>query len=419
MAPEAQTTARSAEEEGGNAAPERAAIRQHQTGGPWSERIQSQTSGGVTVSTAVLTARESWDELGVWLAGARIQPTWVQVENREEIRYYIPPIIIDQDYFSADEAAWAAHHRFSPRANARIDRTLRARCLPSFVEPGATVSGFVFTNLDEGVKYINVELIGARQQRARRFAFMARIPGLQVDFLKLQGIRLYGPEEIRELDEPGLRDWLESLPACTKGGDRTCDADPLNVVMIGTSDAIFPALARRGWHVTETTRLSSAWHTILSSLLRRVYRYAPVSPLYVFDRPQDIALQKPRGNVNQRNHMRLWIAPVSVGGARVWVGQISRDIGVRLTWKTITTHKIDPDVDETRWYLMQDLFFSQGLRRFAFVKGVGAATPEAPKHNYTGDPYFTDGLRLVLWMSEEPITYQHVEGMAWETPSPR
>ena len=35
-------------------------------------------------------------------------------------------------------------------------------------------------------------------------------------------------------------------------------------------------------------------------------------------------------------------------GKPVWVGQISRDIGSRLTIHspTLTTHKIDPDVDE-------------------------------------------------------------------------
>ena len=36
-------------------------------------------------------------------------------------------------------------------------------------------------------------------------------------------------------------------------------------------------------------------------------------------------------------------------GKPVWVGQISRDIGVRFTWTSpiLVTHKIDPDVDET------------------------------------------------------------------------
>jgi hypothetical protein len=50
---------------------------------------------------------------------------------------------------------------------------------------------------------------------------------------------------------------------------------------------------------------------------------------------------------------------------------------------------------------------------------VGAATPETPRYNYTGDPYYTDGLRMVMWMSEEPITYQCVEDMNWQQPPER
>jgi toxin ParE1/3/4 len=29
--------------------------------------------------------------------------------------------------------------------------------------------------------------------------------------------------------------------------------------------------------------------------------------------------------------------------------------------------------------------------------------------NYTGDPSWTDGLRLVMWLSGEPVSYQQVE----------
>ena len=64
-----------------------------------------------------------------------------------------------------------------------------------------------------------------------------------------------------------------------------------------------------------------------------MYRTSPVSPLYLFDRQQDLALQKIRGTVDERNHLRLWLAPVRVNGKSVWVGQISRDIGVKLAAK--------------------------------------------------------------------------------------
>ena len=89
-------------------------------------------------------------------------------------------------------------------------------------------------------------------------------------------------------------------------------------------------------------------------------------------------------------------------GQPVWIGQISRDIGVRFTTKTITTHKIDANVDETREFLIEDLFYSQALSKIGYVEGVGAAPYEEPRGNLTGDPYFTDGLRVVMWVSDSP-----------------
>ncbi len=147
------------------------------------------------------------------------------------------------------------------------------------------------------------------------------------------------------------------------------------------------------------------------------YRYSPVSSLYLFGRRQDVSLQKARGRIHERNHLRLWLAPVRFKGKLVWVGQISRDIGVRFTRKTIVTHKIDPDVDETRGFLVQDLWYSQGLEQFALVGGVGAAPITAPRNNLTGDPYFTDGLRAVLWVSSAPVPFESVQFLAWELPS--
>ena len=378
------------------------------------QRAQSGTDGQVTVAVVALTEAEARGVLGVNLAGSGIQPVWVKIENHEEIGFVIPPIVIDHEYFTPMEAAWQAHGWLSAGTNARIDEHFRARHLPARVGPGATVSGFVFTNLDKGDKYVNVELIGSGSEQVRRFAFLAKVPDLNTDALPLSGKNLYSAEEIQNLDETAFRAWLEKLPCCVLGGDKKTPGDPLNVVFVGERKILFPALARRGWNMTETITAESVWRTIESSLFGSRYRYGPVSPLYVFGRHQDIAVQKARSDVNLRNHMRLWLAPVTLNGSTVWVGQISHDIGVRLTTKTITTHKIDPEVDETRWYLMQDMYFSQSLAQYAFVKGVGVSLADHPRVNYTGDPYWTDGLRLVMWLSAKPVGYNQVEAARWE-----
>jgi len=135
----------------------------------------------------------------------------------------------------------------------------------------------------------------------------------------------------------------------------------------------------------------------------------------LFGRAQDLALQKARDNIHQRNHLRLWLTPMRYHGKQVWVGQISRDIGSRLTLHspTFTTHKIDPDVDEARAALAEDMAYSQSLSKLGLVEGVGAATREAPRNNLTTDPYYTDGNRVVLLFDRRPVSLAEIEVFPW------
>jgi hypothetical protein len=113
--------------------------------------------------------------------------------------------------------------------------------------------------------------------------------------------------------------------------------------------------------------------------------------------------------------MRLWLAPFRSEGKAVWVGQVSRDIGVKVTSKspTLTTHIIDPVVDESREYLLDSLLHRDAVARFAFVRGVGEASPDNPRLNLTDDPYFTDGLRLVVWLSKTPVPMEQTMDLDW------
>ena len=154
----------------------------------------------------------------------------------------------------------------------------------------------------------------------------------------------------------------------------------------------------------------------MSSIFGSRYRTSPVSPLYLFDRSQDVAFQKARATVDERNHLRLWRAPVNYEGTPVWVGQISRDIGVKLSSKTFVTHKIDPIVDEARFYVLLDIASSGHLGQAGYTKGVGPSSPKEPRYNHTDDPYYTDGLRLILFLTEDDITYDRIHWYDWEVP---
>ena len=380
------------------------------------ERTQTKVEDNVRVRAAVPDAAETRRIFGVDLYRRGIQPVWIEIENKAEQPIWFFPVGLDPMYFTPLEAAFLSHFRFSNSANQKMDRYFFENGKDIYVHAGSSRAGFVFTNLDEGTKAFVVDLVGEDRQ-IRTFTFFIPVPGLKIDHRKIDFKGLYPVDRWKNFeDEKGFIEYLQALPCCTVNRDGTETGDPLNLIVVGSGEDVYHAFIRAGWDETETITAGSAWKTSISFLFGGRYRYSPVSALYVFGRRQDVALQKTRDTIHERNHLRLWLAPVQFQGNLVWVGQISRDIGVRFTIKTIVTHKIDPDVDETRSYLFQDLLYSQGLSKFAFVKGVDAAPIGSPRQNLTGDPYFTDGLRAVLWVSSQPVAFEKVKFIEWELP---
>ena len=60
--------------------------------------------------------------------------------------------------------------------------------------------------------------------------------------------------------------------------------------------------------------------------------------------------------------------------------------------------------------------YAQSLKPFGYVGGVGEVSILQPKGNLTGDPWFTDGYRLVLWVSSEPVPVSEIGYMDWRNP---
>lgn len=378
---------------------------------PFKKRAQTQQHGEVIVTAAVPSADESKQLFGVPLVQKKIQPVWLRVENHDDVTSFLLPISLDPDYFSTQEAAWKMRIFLGGEVNRRMAEHFDKYAIDTEVSPGKTVEGFIHTNLDSGVKYFSVTLYSPG--RTKFFDFMIEIPGLETDYQRVDWNRIEASTEIKHVSDEELRKVLEKLPCCVFGEDRKTPGDPLNIVVIGEGESIFMPFIRRRWHVTEVVSGSSIWRTVMSSLFNVRYRTSPISSLYLYGRSQDIALQKARDSVDERNHLRLWAVPLRYNGMEVWVGQISRDIGVRLSSKTLVTHKIDPDVDEARGYLLQDLLFSGGLAKVGFAGGVGKATRQAPRYNYTGDPYFTDGERYVFVLKPKSVTSDELQFFDW------
>ncbi|MGC1478928.1 MAG: LssY C-terminal domain-containing protein [Chthoniobacterales bacterium] len=383
-------------------------------GSEFLERAESRSDGGVSVSAAVLTDAEADREFNSPLGRNAVQPVWVEIRNERDEELLVMPIAVDPDYFSPSEAAWRSRRLWERRSREKM-KFFTDRQLPMFVPPLSNVSGFVFTNRDPGMKAFTVQLIGDNENHD--FEFHQFIPGLRTDLEDARLTLERVATDSRDLSLAELRDYLEELPSTALGGDRRTDGDPLNIVVVGDVAIVLATLARRGWDVTEAIYPGSVVRMVLASVFKSNYRTSPISPLYVFDRSQDFALQKTRGNVDERNHLRLWLAPVTLEGESVWVGQISRDIGVKLSSRTVVTHKIDPDVDDARSFLMQDLLSSGSTRAVGFVSGVGESSEAALRRNFTRDPYLTDGLRVVMILTDEAIGIDEVDWLEWDWPT--
>ncbi len=383
----------------------------------YKHRLMTEIDGGVGVSASALSPGESKTAFGVPLADKGIQPVWIEVENNEAQTYWLMSIGMDPNYFTPTEAADTFNRKRDGSTNRELEQRFRDQAFVNPIVPGATVSGFIFTNLDEGVKMIEVDLVG--NDTLKTISFLTHIPEFRADYIdKLASIdaTLSKQDPVNFTNDAEFRAALEALPCCVTNKKGTRDGDPLNLIIVGGSEDAFPALVRRGWHPTEATYVGSVKKMINSVISGERYRYSPVSPLYLYGRPQDLALQKARDNIHQRNHLRLWRSPMYYHGKEVWVGQISRDIGTRLTIHSpyLTTHKIDPDVDEALMFLVQDLAYSQHLSKIGFAKGVGEAPREAPRQNLTTDPYFTTGTRGVLIFDEHPTSLVDIELLPWE-----
>ena len=374
---------------------------------PFRERSVIQTENGVRVLAAVLSEEETRSVFGLSLYKKGIQPIWLEIENQTQQRIRYAPITIDRDYFSPLEVAYMHHSSHTKAAKQNMDRFFYQHAMRNPIHPKAVRSGFVFTNLEMGTKAFTLDVLGEDQQ-LRKFTFLIPVAGLNVDYREVDFDNLYAKPEKIDLSSPqALKSTIEDLPCCTTSEDGSRNADPINVVIIGKGGNILYALLRSGWDETAAT----ASYDPLAQLPWE-FRHQPALSLYLFNRAQDAAFRKSRSTLNERNQLRLWLSSCTYNGQQVRVGQISRIVR-RLALEKFS---IEPDVDEARDYLLQDLWYAQGLMRYGYIRLSEFATLSDPRQGMHDDEYFTDGLCLVLWVSEEPVSLHEVQFEPWEKP---
>ena len=364
------------------------------------KRAITHNQGAIEVRTAVPGEDESSALFGVPLYQRGMQPVWLEISNRSDRLARFAPYSVDNAYFPPHEVAYTFRKRFSKQGAEELERFLHSISMPRFIEPGATVSGYVFTHVEPGTKAFNVDVhFIPNEVPNKHFTFFVQIPGFKPDHAEVDFNSLYQPDEILDLTVPEFRQRVTALPCCTENRDGTTQGRPVNLFLVGEGLGILKALLRAKW---------------IENSLNKDDKYLNNIDYY-FERPPDAVFRKIRDEGSSRNELTLWMAPYPVDGKPVWLGHVKHAItrlyGVEEYFFGV---RLDPDADEGRNFLLQDLWYSQTLESFAFTRIGDPVSSDEPRNDFNGEPWFSDGISTVLWVTAEPISLMKTRNRGWE-----
>ncbi|MGH9395509.1 MAG: LssY C-terminal domain-containing protein [Terriglobia bacterium] len=176
----------------------------------------------------------------------------------------------------------------------------------------------------------------------------------------------------------------------TQAGD---PGDPLNLIVIGNEPGIAKAFKEAGWVVPAVKQNQTVWKTAQAMIKDLGYAAAPISNLYLFHRPQDMAFEKMLNTFNMRHHLRLWRSEVKTAdGREIWLGAAVHDTGIDIH-PGVVSHATSPDLDHERVKVGSDLLVTGLVSAEALVT---RPNPLTQGFTGTGGAWHTDGKLLVI-----------------------
>ena len=208
------------------------------------------------------------------------------------------------------------------------------------------------------------------------------------------------------------------------GRTRTSDGllgDPVNLGLLGDEEQIHAAMKQAGWTRADDLTFRSACRIVLSTVLRRSYDEAPVSPLMLFGRNQDFAYQQEvKGNPAKRHHVRFWRCPegwlLPGGHSTDWLAAGTYDKAVGFSLFTLQiTHKIEENTDVERDHIVatiEDAVAESSVTVLAdFATGYHS-------RNGGGDNIVTDGDLPIIDLRNVAATADSVAETEAPVPTP-
>jgi hypothetical protein len=192
---------------------------------------------------------------------------------------------------------------------------------------------------------------------------------------------------------------VSGLPARTSTPHGT-PSDLVNVLLLGSQEAVVNAFARAGWLAAESLDLKTKTETFFAVADHHSYKEGPVSSLLIDGQKPALVFEKETNTFAKRHHIRIWRQRETFRGMPVWIGAGTHDTGINFSRKARTfSHSVDSEIDQERQKIENDLIFTGDVAASGLV---GRAGVPRSFQNATGDRLRTDGAIAVLSLRPAP-----------------
>jgi hypothetical protein len=171
-------------------------------------------------------------------------------------------------------------------------------------------------------------------------------------------------------------------------------SDITSLMFLASRQQIEDAFQKAGWSPAAKLNDQSKLETFRAMAEMRGYQEAPVSVLLLDGRAPDLVFEKLNDTFAARHHVRIWQRPGGFSGKGIWVCSATHDTGISFSDVNRTfIHRIDPQIDQERAKVVNDLVFTGLVRGLSLVER-GGLPPDL--FNATGDALETDGSMAVV-----------------------
>jgi hypothetical protein len=171
------------------------------------------------------------------------------------------------------------------------------------------------------------------------------------------------------------------------------EGGPVNLLLVGSREEVSAAFEKAGWTAAQDQNADSLWKTFEAVIKGKGYDAAPMSTLYLYGHPEEMAFEKMLNTFTHRHHLRIWKAPTAAPDGRpIWLVVANHDNGFDVR-PGVISHSVDPRVDLERAKVGADL----GMTGMVTAEElVSVSNPARSGLTATGGKWESDGRILVL-----------------------